>query len=142
MLAWTTQPITRSSAIEAAMRPPGSTLCSGSAPSAEAPAPNHQGTPFIAGSTSVAGPISGAIRAATAGSDGALTATSTRSCTPSAAGSSLALTGALNNSAPWRSRKPCSRNAASVAPRATADTSHSPVKAKRVPMKPPIAPTP
>ena len=40
--------------------PPGSTLCSGSSPNAGAPCANHQGTPFIAGSTTVSRPSSGA----------------------------------------------------------------------------------
>ena len=142
VLAWTTQPITLASGMAAAMRPPGSMLCSGAAPSAGAPAPNHQGTPFIAGSTSVCGPSSGAMRCATSPSDGLLTAITTRSCTPSVAASSLACTGALSSAPPWRSRKPCSRSALSVAPRATALSLHSPVRPSLVPMKPPMAPTP
>ena len=55
------------------------------------PGRNHHGTPFIAGSTTVVGPSSGAIAAPTAGSAGALTAMTTRSCAPSAAASSLAV---------------------------------------------------
>ncbi len=43
------------------------------------PSKNHHGTPFIAGSTSVSSPRSGAMPAATAGNDGALTAITTPS---------------------------------------------------------------
>ena len=141
--ACTTQPTTCGSGIAAAMRPPGSMLASGASPSASMPWPNHHGTPFMAGSTTVRGPSSGAMRGATAASAGPLTATTTRSCRPRSAGSSDApASGALSNASPMRSRQPRPRSAARVAPRATALTSHEPPAASRVPMKPPIAPAP
>jgi len=49
---------------------PGSTLSSGCGPSAAIPAPNHHGTPFIAGSTTVSAASSGASVGASAGSTG------------------------------------------------------------------------
>jgi class 3 adenylate cyclase len=50
--------------------------------------------------------------------------------------------GARVSASPWRNRQPCSRNAASVAPRAIALTSDRPAAASRVPIKPPMAPAP
>ena len=72
----TTQPMTLAVGMARPIAPSGSTavsFCPASAPPALAK--NHQGTPFIAGTTAVSGPSSGPIREATAGSEGALTAT-------------------------------------------------------------------
>ena len=85
---WTTQPRT---ARAAAPRRCGrrdrrsSSGAAGAAPPGVCPVwRNHHGTPFIAGSTIVSGPISGARRAAASISAGALKAMTTRSCGPSA----------------------------------------------------------
>jgi hypothetical protein len=93
-LACTTQPMTWRAGMARAISPVGSTACS-AVPASAPPKPskNHQGTPFMAVSTMVSGPISGAMWRATSSSAGALTAMTTRSCTPSAAGSLLARTG-------------------------------------------------
>ena len=121
--ACTTQPTTCATGIAAAIAPSGSSDASRSpAHGPGMPAKNHHGTPFIAVSTIVPGPRSGAMRAATAGSAGAFTATTTRSCGPRRAGSSAAATGARTSPSPDCSRSPSRASAASVAPRATADT--------------------
>ena len=138
----TTQPSTFANGIAAPMVPPGSTLASGCAASSGTPRPNHHGTPFIAGSTMVCAPISGASKGAMAASEVALTATTTRSCTPSSRASATARTGACSTPCAERTRKPCSRNVASVAPRATTLTSKPPLAAKRAPSRPPMAPAP
>ena len=95
----------------------------------------------MAVSTMVSGPSSGAMRRATSAMAGALMATTTRSCTPSSAGSALARTGAFSTWPPWSSRKPWVCRASSVAPRATA-LSAQPASASRVPIQPPMAPAP
>ena len=105
------------------------------------PEKNHHGTPFIAVSTMVSRPSSGAMRAATAAMAGALTATTTRSCGGSAAGSSVAITGAASSRSWSAKRMPRERSAASVAPRAIALNAW-PCAPSRAPMKPPIAPAP
>ena len=69
VLACTTQPITCSSGMAFDTTPAGSTLSSGALSSAGTPRPNHHGTPFIAGSTSVCGSSSGWMCGATPGSD-------------------------------------------------------------------------
>ena len=63
-------------------------------------------------------------------------------CTPSWPALSLARAGACSRPPASCSRHPCSRSAASVAPRAMALTSARPAMARRVPMNPPIAPAP
>ena len=124
--ACTTQPITCRNGIAAAIAPAGSSVRNRSpAQGPGMPEKNHHGTPFIAVSTMVSGPSSGAMRAATSGIAGPLTATTTRSCGPSCAGSSAARTSARSSRPALRSRIPCARSAASVAPRATALTSWS-----------------
>ncbi len=121
---WTTQPITRSAGIARAMRDSGSTDRR-TVPSNFPPKPwkNHQGTPFIAGRTIVSSPRRGRRRSATAARAGALTAITTRSWTPSSAGFSTARTAAAAIPSPVRSRSPFVLSAASVSPRATADSS-------------------
>ena len=101
----------------------------------------HHGTPFIAVSTMVCGPSSGAMSRATSARAGALTATTTRSCTPSAAALSAACTGTCSSPSACCSRRPWVCKAASVAPRATTLTG-SPMAAKRAPIQPPMAPAP
>src|SRR5580693_3065521 len=124
------------------MTPPGSTLWSGRASSAATPLPNHHGTPFIAGSTMLPGPISGASSGASAGRAGLFTARMMSSWGPSSRASSAAsATGACSSVSSSRRRQPCSRSATSVVPRARADTA-LPAAARRVPRKPPIAPAP
>ena len=106
-LTCTTQPMTRSTGIAAAIRPPGSTLSSGRVPSAAMPVLNHQGTPFIAGSTTVSALMSGASAGASAGSAGLFSAMMTRSCGPSSRASSAAsASGACRSVAPSRRRQP------------------------------------
>ena len=124
------------------MAPSGSTACS-AVPASAPPKPskNHQGTPFIAVSTTVPGPISGAMWRATSRMAGALTATTTRSCTPSAAGSLLARTAWVVVPSACASCRPCCCSAASVAPRATTPTVH-PTAASLAPSQPPMAPAP
>src|SRR5580700_6085662 len=142
-LACTTQPMTRSTGITAAILPCGSTLASGRAPSAAIPLANHHGTPFIAGNTAVSAPSSGASVGASALSAGLLTAMMTRSCGPSSCASSEAsATAPCSRSPPCSRRQPWSRSATSVAPRASAATCALPSRARRVPRKPPIAPAP
>ena len=146
VLACTTQPTTWRIGMARSITPSGSTLAKGVAPSNPGcPAQNHHGTPFIAGITRVFGPSSGAMPRATATSAGPLTAITTRSCAPNASARSEALaTGAASTLAPSaaRSRQPCCRSAASVAPRANALTCAWPAAASRVPMNPPMAPAP
>src|SRR5580658_10931568 len=142
-LACTTQAMTRSTGITAAILPCGSTLASGRAPSAAMPLANHHGTPFIAGSTTVSAPSSGASVGASALSAGLFTAMMTRSCGPSSCASSEAsATAPCSRSPPCSRRQPWSRSATSVAPRASAATCALPSRARRVPSKPPIAPAP
>ncbi len=125
------------------MLPSGSMLLSARPAAAPCrPWQNHQGTPFIAGTTSVCGPSSGAMRRATSASAGAFTAITTTSCTPSAPGSALAVTGPEIGPAKPSTRSPCSSSAASVAPRATALTWCAPVAARRAPISRPMAPAP
>ncbi len=141
--ACTTQPITWPIGRCAAIVPPGSTLFN-ARPAAGPGRPwqNHQGTPFIAGTISVCGPSSGAMARATSASAGAFTAITTTSCTPSAAGSALAVAGPEIGPAKPSMRNPCSASAASVAPRATALTWCRPVAARRAPISRPMAPAP
>ncbi len=142
-LMCTTHPRRRCVAIARPTAPPGSTA-SMRMPSHGPPRPwkNHQGTPFIAARTTLSGPSSGAMRAATAGSAGPFTARITRSCGPSSAGSSEARTLGASTSPSRRKRSPCAPIASSAAPRATTLTSHSPRAARRAPMRPPMAPAP
>src|SRR5215469_16517344 len=141
--ACTTQPTTCATGIAAAMAPRGSTLSSGRPPRASMPAPNHHGTPFIAGSTTVSSASSGARVGASAASAGLLTAITSRSCGPSSRGSSAAsATGACSSVAPSCSRQPWSRSATRVVPRARAATCALPSSARRVPRNPPMAPAP
>ena len=124
VLACTTQPTTRSREMAEAMTPPGSTLSSVS-PKPAWPAQNHQGTPFMAGMTTVCGPRSGPRPRATSVRAGPLTAMTTMSCGPSAAASDSAwATGPCTRPAAVCMRQPFSRRAWSVAPRARALTSH------------------
>ena len=140
----TTQPITRSSGKSPAMRPSGSTLASvrsANGRPAGAARRNHHGTPFIAGITIVRGPISGCIAAAAAASAGPLSAAITKSCGPSVVASSLAVICTRASRPSIASRNPCSRTAASVAPRASAVTAW-PAAASLAAIKPPTAPRP
>lgn len=90
----------------------------------------------------VSGPISGAMARATSGRPGALTATTTRSCTPSAAGSLWAVTGTCaSEPSARRMRSPSACRARSVSPRATMLTVW-PACARATPSQPPIAPAP
>ena len=141
-VACTTPPITCCAGMPRAMLPSASTAFNGM-PECTPPKPlkNHHGTPFIAVSTTVSGPSSGAIPRATPASVCAFTATTTRSCTPSSAGSSASTTGAVTSWSPSCSRQPCVRSACATAPRAMADTA-TPAAASRVPMNPPMAPAP
>ncbi|OQB98874.1 MAG: hypothetical protein BWX79_03259 [Alphaproteobacteria bacterium ADurb.Bin100] len=141
-LACTTQPMTWRAGIARAISPVGSTACS-AVPASAPPKPskNHQGTPFMAVSTTVSGPISGAMWRATSSSAGALTAMTTRSCTPSAAGSLLARTAWVVLPSASTSCRPFCCSAASVAPRATTLT-EQPTPARRAPSQPPMAPAP
>ena len=141
-LACTTQPITWRAGMARPMAPSGSTACS-VVPASGPPKPskNHQGTPFMAVSTTVSGPISGAMWRATSASAGALTATMTRSCTPSAAGSATAVTGWARRPSASSSCSPSCCSAASVAPRATTPT-EQPTAASLAPSQPPMAPAP
>ena len=84
---WTTQPSTRAGSIASRSRPSGSPADS-RVPRQRSPRPwkNHQGTPFIADSTTVSGPSSGAIVAGTEGSAVVFTLSTTRSWGPSSAG--------------------------------------------------------
>jgi len=125
-----------------AMAPPGSTASS-ERPATGPPKPckNHHGTPFMAVSTTVCGPISGPTCCATVAKAGALTAITTRSCSPSAAASLEAFTGTVCNSPPWCNCKPCCCKACSVSPRAST-LSCAPARAKCTPIQPPMAPAP
>ena len=140
----TTQPITRSSGNSSAMRPPGSTLASVRSVNgkpAGAACRNHHGTPFIAGIRVVRGPISGCIARAAAASAGPLSAAITKSCGPSVEASSVVVICTRVSRPPATSRSPCSRTAASVAPRASAATGW-PAVASLAANKPPTAPRP
>ena len=148
-LECTTPPTTWAAGIARAISPVGSTACSRwPAWAPPKPSRNHHGTPFIAVSTTVSGPISGPIWRATASSEGALTAITTRSCTPSAAGSALARTATLRVTSPCCTRSPCCCSASSVAPRATtltwvaASFSAGGAAASPTPSQPPMAPAP
>ena len=76
----TVPPITRLAGSTAAIRPPGSTL-SRWRPATGPPNPskNHHGTPLSVDSTAVSGPSSGPMPVTAAGSDWALTASTTKS---------------------------------------------------------------
>ena len=138
----TTQPITCAIGIAFASVPSGSSAAMRMPACGAFPlSKNHHGTPFIAVTMSVRGPINGAMCAATSGSAVALTATITMSCTPSAAGSCSARAGAAIERPLSSTRKPCRRMASSVAPRATTPTSQ-PMAASRAPNNPPMAPAP
>ena len=148
---WTTQPSTCASGSAASMRRCGSMLAScrssaRSCPVIDGVCRNHHGTPFIAGSTTVSAPISGASVTATLPSAGPLTATITRSCTPSACASSAANRLAQRSCPAMRSVSPRSRSACSVAPRASAEivcaAPAALASARRAAMKPPTAPRP
>ena len=65
----------------------------------------------------------------------------TRSWTPSAEGSSLALTGTLTRESPLASVSPSRFRASSVAPRATTLIA-DPARASLAPIQPPMAPAP
>jgi hypothetical protein len=95
----------------------------------------------MAVSTSVSGPSSGAIWRATSGSEGALTASTTTSCTPSSAGTALEATACEVICPPWFKRRPCNCRACKVAPRATTLTLQ-PARASPMPIQPPMAPAP
>jgi hypothetical protein len=105
------------------------------------PCKNHQGTPFMAVSTRVSGPSSGAMWRATSGSEGALTASTTTSCTPRSAGTALEATACEVTLPPWFNLRPCICKACSVAPRATTLTLQ-PARASPLPIQPPMAPAP
>ena len=142
-LQCTTPPITLAAGMARAIAPSGSTAPR-RWPAMGPPKPpsrNHQGTPFIAVSTMVSAPISGAMRSATPASAGALTAITTRSCTPSSSGSATALTGTRVRTSPRISERPSRRSASSVAPRATT-LRRWPACARPTPIHPPIAPAP
>ncbi len=124
-LAWTTPPSTRPKSMAAAMVPFGSMLRSGSSPSS-VPWPNHQGTPFINGSTTVPDPSSWVNRSATSARAGALTARMTRSCSPSSAARAAARTSDVTRPSAISSRQPLPRKDSSVAPRAMVLTSAAP----------------
>ena len=111
-------------------RRPGRRCASGAALERGArPRPNHHGTPFIAGSTSVCAASSGAMRRRHLGQRLALDGDH-HQVLRAELGALLrrACAGALRNAPPWRSRQPCVRSAASVAPRASALTSCAPVE--------------
>ncbi len=101
----------------------------------------HQGMPFMAKATAVSGPSNGPMPAASDGSDGAFSVTSTASCGPSAAGSSVAVTLAWNSASGAITRRPLAWIAANWGPRATTDTS-APPRASRAAKWPPTAPAP
>ena len=142
-LACTTQPMMCFAGTARAIAPSGSTAFRRE-PSNRPPKPskNHHGTPFIAVSTMVSGPIEGRDREchvghcrrlhryddqvlhAEVGGAGRDVRTQPRSCRQPAC-----------NRSPWR----C--NASSVAPRATTPTLH-PERASFTPSQPPIAPAP
>jgi len=141
-----TQPTTALAGTARASAPSGSTVASESPGGAPvSPWKNHHCSPFIAESTAVPGPTSGAISRATCASAVVLTDRTTRSCTPSSAGRSLAVTGTTvrRSASPSRSTsaRPSRRTASSVAPRATAFTGR-PARASRAAIRPPIAPSP
>ena len=145
----TTPPTVRAGGRSARRRPPGSTLSStqprvGTGASAGRPSKNHQGTPFMAPSTVVSAWLSAATASATAGRAGALTATRTRSCGPRAAGSSATVMSTRWLPAASSSRRPCSRTAASVAPRTRAltCTRSAGSRASQAANRPPMAPRP
>ena len=141
-LAWTTPPRTRSYGTACVTTPPGSTLSRGSSPSA-VPWPNHHGTPFMNGSTTVSSPSSGGSSPTTSGRAGAFTARTTTSWGPSSVPGgrdARRRRGERRRRSRAASRGP--RSAASVRPRAIALTSAAPVAASRAPSQPPIAPAP
>jgi hypothetical protein len=146
-LACTTQPMTCAVGMFAAVMPPGSTVLSCKpAATPGSPSKNHQGTPFIATSTVVCGPMSARTAGATTGMAGPLTETITRSCTPRRTGSSLARTATVCSApSPSTHTTPRSFNARSVSPRATAESWICPA-GRREPSqpanRPPMAPTP
>ncbi len=86
----------------------------------------HQGMPFITNATGVSGPSNGPMPAATAGKAGAFTVTTTASCGPKAAGSSLARTRLRSSPAPVCTVSPLCWIAARCGPRASTDTSAPP----------------
>ena len=88
------------------------------------------------------GPSSGPTDAATAGIDCALTETITKSCGPSSAASSEAATRAVSVPSADGHAQAAFPDGASVAPRASTDTSASSTAASLAAMTPPIAPAP
>ena len=132
-----------SNGIAAAIARPGRRSRSGAPGKPGTPWPNHQGTPFIAGSTTVSRPEQRRDAARDAGQRRALDGDDhqvlrararphRRWPAPAPARSPAPVAGASR----------AARSAASVAPRASALTSTRPAAASRVPMKPPIAPAP
>jgi hypothetical protein len=77
-LACTTQPTTWRWGIAAVIRPSGSTTARVAASAAPRPSANHQGIPFIAGTTTVSSSSKPATARATEASAGAFTAITTR----------------------------------------------------------------
>ena len=138
----TVPPITRLAGSTAAIRPPGSTL-SRWRPATGPPNPskNHHGTPLSVDSTAVSGPSSGPMPVTAAGSDWALTASTTKSWGPSSAASSDAATFTVTAPSADSTLSPRDLSAASVAPRAYTDVS-TPALASPDAMTPPIAPAP
>ena len=145
-LAWTTPPRIDAAGTAAVISPVGSTACR-RVPCKAPPKPckNHQGTPFMAVSTTVSGRSNGATSRATSRMAGALTATTTRSWGPNSWGSPLArtrwacTTGASGG--PLCNCRPLLRSAARVWPRASIDTLQ-PARASPAPSQPPMAPAP
>ncbi|MNL38942.1 hypothetical protein D3C87_1611900 [compost metagenome] len=125
-----------------AIAPPGSTL-SICVPARLSPNrwKNHQGTPFIAATTTISGPRSGFICAAASRSAGALTASTTRSWTPSLAASHSTFTEAWSLSPLEMSVRPFDLRASKVFPRAMTFI-ETPDLARRAPIQPPMAPAP
>jgi hypothetical protein len=141
-LACTTPPRMCAAGMCCAITPPASTE-SRWVPDSAPPKPckNHHGTPFMAVSTTVLGPMSGPMRRATSAMAGAFTATITRSCTPRSAGFSRATNEVRISWSPCSSTKPFCCRASSVAPRATA-LRLQPCCARCAPIQPPMAPVP
>ena len=115
-----TEPITTDAGNAASKAPPGSTAVIGwPANRPSIPSKYHHGTPLIAGSTAVRGPISGVSASRAAGQSCAFIVPITRSCGPNARASSLA---SIRATPPLPShfwtRNPSRRIAAKASPRA------------------------
>ena len=101
----------------------------------------HQGMPFWANTTAVSSRSSGGRPVARLLRPVAFSVLMTKSCGPSAAGSSDALTRAENSASPTRSVRPFAFTASRCGPRITQDTS-CPASASRTAKWLPTAPAP